>query len=182
MGTIKVSEFITLDGCIGVPTFTFDFPFTDAQSEAMSRLTDQGSEAMIFGRTTWVESGPAWTSREMADDPGAPFFNNTQKYVVSGSLQDVSAWSNSTLLGAYDIQAIQRVKDDVDGGIYVYGSGTLVRAMLADGLVDDLHLFVYPVTTGEGPKLFPEGAPPATLTLTHAEKFDNGVLHLSYAP
>ncbi len=182
MGTIKVSEFITLDGSIGVPTFTFDYPFTDAQSAAMSQLTDQGSEAMLFGRTTWVESGPAWTSREMADDLGAPFFNQTKKHVVSGSLDDVSSWQNSTLIGAYDPAAIQQVKDSVGGGIYVYGSGTLVRAMLADGLVDELHLFVYPVTTGEGPKLFPEGAPASRMTLAASESFDNGVLHLTYAP
>lgn len=93
MGKIMVSEFITLDGVIGAPTFTFDYEFTDAMSEAMSRLTDQGSEAMLFGRTTWVESGAAWSGREMADDPGAPFFNNTPKYVVSATLDNVDGWT-----------------------------------------------------------------------------------------
>ena len=147
MGKIMVSEFMTLDGVIGAPTFTFDYGFTDAMGEAMGRLTG-GSTAILFGRTTWVESGPAWSGRDMADDPGAPFFNNTPKYVVSATLDSGERWNNSTLLGGYDVNAIQELKDRVDDGIYVFGSGTLVRAMLADGLVDELHLFVYPVAIG----------------------------------
>ena len=182
MGRIIVSEFITLDGVIGAPTFTFDYGFTDAMATAMSQLTDQGSEAILFGRTTWVESGPAWSGRDMADDPGAPFFNNTPKYVVSSTLETVDSWSNSALIGGYDVEVIQGLKDRVNGGIYVYGSGTLVRAMLADALVDELHLFLYPVALGTGPKLFPEGAPRTTLSLTGSESFDNGVVHLTYAP
>ena len=182
MGKIMVSEFITLDGVIGAPTFTFDYGFTDGMVTAMSRLTDQGSTAILFGRTTWVESGPAWSGRDMTDDPGAPFFNNTPKYVVSGTLDDVDSWSNSSLIGAYDADIVQKLKDSVDGGIYVYGSGTLVRAMLADTLVDELHLFVYPVAVGTGPRLFQEGGPKTTLALAGSESFDNGVVHLTYSP
>jgi len=149
---------------------------------AMSRMTDQGSEAILFGRTTWVESGPAWSGRDMADDPGAPFFNNTRKYVVSTTLDNVASWANSTLLGGYDVEAIQRLKDGVQTGIFVYGSGTLVRAMLVDALIDELHLFLYPVALGTGPRLFPEGAPQTTLSLAGCESFDNGVAHLTYTP
>jgi dihydrofolate reductase len=179
MGKILVSEFITLDGVIGAPTFTFDYPFTDAMGEAMGRLTDHGSDAILFGRTTWEESGPAWSSRDMADDPGAPFFNNTPKHVVSASRTDVDGWANSSLLGGYDVATIQKLKDSVERGIYCYGSGTLVRAMLADGLVDELHLFLYPVAVGDGPRLFPEGAR-STLKLGGSESFENGVVHLTY--
>jgi dihydrofolate reductase len=182
MGKIKVSEFITLDGVIDEPTFTFDYGFTDAMGEAMGRLTDGGSEAILFGRTTWVESGPAWSGRDMQDDPGAPFFNNTPKYVVSATLENADGWNNSTVIGGYDADAIQKLKDSVDGGIYVYGSGTLVRAMIADGLVDELHLFLYPVALGSGPRLFPEGAPKTVLSLAGSEAFDNGVMHLTYTP
>lgn len=179
MGRILVSEFITLDGVIGAPTFTFDYPFTDAMGAAMGQLTTGSSTAILFGRTTWEESGPAWSSRDMADDPGTPFFNDTPKYVVSGSRTDADGWAHSSLLGAYDAAAIQKLKDGVDGGIYCYGSGTLVRAMLADGLVDELHLWLYPVAVGDGPRLFPEGAQ-TTLTLGGSESFENGVVHLTY--
>jgi dihydrofolate reductase len=93
-----------------------------------------------------------------------------------------ATWSNSTILGPYDPAAIRRLKDEVDGGIYISGSGTLVRALLADGLVDGLHLFVYPLTRGPGPRLFPSTAPPVSLSLTACESYDNGVVYLHYAP
>ena len=62
------------------------------------------------------------------------------------------------------------------------GSGTLVRALLEDGLVDGLHLFVYPLTRGSGPRLFPDGASARTLSLETAERYDNGVLYVAYRP
>lgn len=182
MGTIQVQLFTTVDGVIGAPMWTMDYPFTDEMGASIGHLTTGTATAILLGRTTWEESGPAWSGRDMADDPGAPFFNQSPKYVVSGSRTEVEAWNNSSLVGRYDPASIRNLKDGVDGGIYVFGSGTLVRAMLADGLVDELHLYVYPVALGEGPKLFPEGAPRSTLDLLAAEGFANGVVHLAYAP
>jgi dihydrofolate reductase len=77
---------------------------------------------------------------------------------------------------------VRALKEKVPGGLYVSGSGTLVRAMLADGLVDELHLFVYPLTLGSGPRLFPDGAAPSTWSLAGSEPYDNGVLYLQYRP
>jgi dihydrofolate reductase len=74
------------------------------------------------------------------------------------------------------------LKGEVDGDIYTSGSGTLVRAMLADGLVDELHLLVYPVTRGSGPRLFPEEAAPGKLSLAACEPYENGVVYLAYRP
>jgi dihydrofolate reductase len=124
---------------------------------------------------------PAWSSRTEEDDPGAPFFNDTPKYVVSSTMCDPT-WRNSTILGPYDPEAIRRLQAEVDGDIYVSGSGTLVRAMLADKLVDELHLFVFPLTRGTGLRLFPDGAEPVTLSLAACDVYDNGVTHLGYAP
>jgi dihydrofolate reductase len=115
------------------------------------------------------------------DDPGAPFFNETPKYVVSATLT-AATWKNSRIIGAYDPDAIRSLKAEVDGDLYVSGSGTLVRAMLADGLVDQLHLFVYPLTRGRGPRLFPEDATPSKLSLAKCESYDNGVVYLVYRP
>ena len=112
---------------------------------------------------------PAWSTRTVEDDPGAPFFNDTTKYVVSGTLTEAT-WRNSKIIGPYDPGAIRRLKDEVDGNIYVWGSGMLVRALLADGLVDELHLFVYPLTRGAGPRLFPEDAAPGKLSLAPASR------------
>jgi dihydrofolate reductase len=62
------------------------------------------------------------------------------------------------------------------------GSITLVRAMLADGLVDELHLFVYALTRGSGPRLFPEDAAPRQLSRAACEPYENGVVYLAYRP
>ena len=180
MGEIHVHEFMTLDGVIDAPTWTFDYGFHPTMGERIGAVTAR-SRGILLGRTTYTMFEPAWSTRTVEDDPGAPFFNDTMKYVVSATL-DEATWRNSQILGAYDPDTIRRLKDDVDGDIYVSGSGTLVRAMLADGLVDGLHLFLYPLTRGEGPRLFPDGAPPRTFERTHCEGYDNGVVYLGYRP
>ena len=180
MGGILVHEFVTLDGIVDAPTWTFDFGFDPKMGEAIKALTDR-SRAILLGRTTYEMFEPAWSTRTVDDDPGAPFFNDTTKYVVSGSLTSAT-WRNSQLIGPYDPEAIRRLKEEVDGDLYVSGSGTLVRALLADGLVDELHLFVYPLTRGSGPRLFPDGAAPLNLSLAASESYENGVVYLSYGP
>ena len=179
MGRIKVHEFTTLDGSVGVPMWTVDFPWTPEQTEDTTALT-AGATAILLGRTTYEMFAPAWSQRTVEDDPGAPFFNETPKYVVSSTLSD-PGWGPATAL-AYDPARIAALKDEVDGDLYVSGSGTLVRALIADGLVDELHLFVYPVGLGEGPYLFPPGHPRTTLALLTSTAYDNGVLHLTYGP
>ena len=74
------------------------------------------------------------------------------------------------------------LKEEAAGDLYVSGSITLVRALLDDGLVDELHLFVYPLTRGTGPRLFPEGAAPRKLSLAASEAYDNGVVYSAYRP
>jgi dihydrofolate reductase len=180
MGAIKVHEFTTLDGVIDAPTWTFDYGFTPEMGEALGALTSSCT-AILLGRNTYEGFAPAWSTRTVEDDPGAPFFNDTPKYVVSSTLTHAD-WNKSTVIGGYDADAIRRLKDSVDGGIYVSGSGTLVRAMIADGLVDELHMLVYPVALGTGPRLFPEGGPKTTMNLAGCKGFSNGVAHLIYTP
>jgi dihydrofolate reductase len=178
MGTIHVHEFMSLDGVIDTPTWTAEYGFDPAMGAAIGAVTAH-SAAILLGRTTYELFEPSWSTRTVEDDPGAPFFNDTMKYVVSGSLRDAT-WRNSTILGAYDADAIRSLKAEVDGSLYVSGSGTLVRALLADGLVDELHLFVYPLTRGSGPRLFPEGAAPTKFSLVTSDGYDNGVVYLRY--
>ena len=136
---------------------------------------------ILLGRTTYEAFEPAWSKRTVEDDPGAPFFNDTTKYVVSGTLTNPT-WRNSKVIGPYDPDAIPSLKDEVDGDLYTSGSITLVRAMLADGLVDELHLLVYPLTRRSGPRLFPEGAAPLKLSLAACESYENEVVYLNYRP
>jgi dihydrofolate reductase len=180
VGEIHVHEFISLDGVIDTPTWTFDFGFLPQMGEVLGAVTG-GSRAILLGRTTYEMFEPSWSTRTVEDDPGAPFFNDTTKYVVSGTLT-TATWRNSEILGPYDPATIRRLKEEVDGDLYVSGSGTLVRAMLADRLVDELHLFVYPVTRGPGPRLFPEDAPASTFSLRACEQYENGVVYLAYRP
>ncbi|HWD64960.1 MAG TPA: dihydrofolate reductase family protein [Solirubrobacteraceae bacterium] len=176
MGQILVHEFITLDGVIDAPTWTFDYPFDPQMGVAIGGVMG-ASRAILLGRRTYEEFAPAWSSRP-DDEPGAPFMNGTPKHVVSSTLEQAD-WNNSTVIGPYSAGTIQRLKDEVDGGIYVSGSGTLVRAMLADGLVDELHLFVFPLVLGGGPRLFPDGAPRQTFRTADAETYESGVVHLA---
>jgi dihydrofolate reductase len=122
---------------------------------------------------------PAWSTRTAEEDPGAPFMNETPKYVVSATLERAD-WSNSEILGPYRPDAIRDLKQRIDGNLYVSGSGTLVRALLADGLLDELHLFVFPVALGSGERLFVDGSPTAKLTLLETKAYDSGVVHLGY--
>jgi dihydrofolate reductase len=180
MGAIHVHEFMTLDGVIDAPTWTFDYGFDPKMGELLGELTGR-SGGILLGRTTYEMFEPAWSTRTVEDDPGAPFFNDTTKYVVSGTLTDAT-WRNSEIVGPYDPDAISSLKEEVDGDLYVSGSITLVRAMLADGLIDGLHLFVYPLTLGAGPRLFIEGAAPSTFELAATDAYENGVVYLNYRP
>jgi dihydrofolate reductase len=181
MATIGVHEFVTLDGVFENPAWTAPYGFTEEMGHSIAALTGSSS-AILLGRRTYQMFAPAWSTRSADDDPGAPFFNDTPKYVVSATLEAADEWQNSSVLGEYHPEAIRQLKRTVDGGIYVSGSGTLVRALLADGLVDQLHLFVFPVILGSGARLFPEDTARIPLTLTAQQTYANGVVHLAYAP
>jgi dihydrofolate reductase len=148
--------------------------------EVIGAVTDR-SQGILLGRNTYEMFEPSWSTRTVEDDPGAPFFNDTTKYVVSGTLTDPT-WRNSKVIGPYDPDVIRKLKEDVDGDLYTSGSVTLVQAMLADALVDELHLFMYPLTRGSGPRLFPDDAAPSKLSLAASQSYDNGVIYMNYRP
>ena len=178
MGEIRVHEFMSLDGVIDNPTWTFDFGFDPRMGQAIGGIM-AGCQGIVLGRKTYEMFEPAWSVRTAEEDPGAPFMNDTAKYVVSSTVVSPT-WRNTTVLGPYDPEGILRVKEAVDGGIYVSGSGTLVRSLLADGLVDELHLFVFPVVLGAGPRLFGQDLPGGRWSLVTCDSYDNGAVYLSY--
>jgi len=180
MGEIHVHEFISADGVFEEPTWTFDYGFDPQMGEVLAAITGR-SRGILLGRTTYEMFEPSWSTRTVEDDPGAPFFNDTTKYVVSGTLE-TATWRNSEIVGPYDPEAIRRLKDELDGDLYVSGSGRLVRAMLADGLIDGLHLFVFPLALGSGARLFSDGGPPSKFSLANTDAYENGVVYLNYRP
>jgi len=177
MGSIRVHEFMSLDGAIEAPTCTAAYGFDPRMGEALASAM-AGCDAILLGRKTFEMFEPAWSVRTVEDDPGAPFFNDTMKYVVSSTLESPT-WRNSTVLGAYDPDTIRRLKSE-SNGIYISGSGTLVRALLADGLVDELYLIVYPLTLGGSHRLFADDASGTKWSLATSQSYDNGVLFLNY--
>src|SRR5690348_4987108 len=124
MGSIRVHEFMSLDGVIDAPTWTIPYGFDPKMGEAIAGAM-AGCQGILLGRTTFEMFEPAWSARTAEDDPGAPFMNDTMKYVVSSTLQNTT-WRNSRIVGPYDADAIRKLKSNVDGGLYVSGSGTLV--------------------------------------------------------
>jgi dihydrofolate reductase len=181
MGAITVHEFTTVDGVTDAPMWTMDYGFPDDLSAAIAAQTGAAS-GILLGRRTFEMFAPAWSTRTVEEDPGAPFFNDTPKYVVSSTLGDAEAvWRNSTVVGGYDADRLRALKDEV-GTLYVSGSVALVRGLLADGLVDELHLYVYPLAVGQGIRLFPDGGPRTPLALLEAQQLSNGVAHLVYGP
>jgi dihydrofolate reductase len=178
MGNITVHEFMSLDGVVDTPTWTAEYGFDPSMGKDIGDMM-ASCEALLLGRKTFEMFAQTWPNRGADDDPGAPFFNDSPKYVVSGGAQASVEWSNSHLLGPYDAAEIRSLKDRTKGNLYVSGSITLVQALLADGLVDELHLLVYPLALGAGRKLFAEDAQ-TKLELLHTATYDNGVIHLVY--
>jgi dihydrofolate reductase len=180
MGAINVHEFMSLDGVIDAPVWTFEYGFHRKMGERLAAVTGR-SKGILLGRTTFEMFAQAWPKQTVEDDPGAPFFNDTTKHVISTTLKEAnSIWKNSRVIATYDPAVLRRLKDEVDGDLYVSGSGTLVRAMLADGLVDELHLCLYPLTRGSGPRLFTEQTGESKFELVTGESYDNGVTYLNY--
>jgi len=178
MATIAAHEFISIDGVFEDPRWTMEFGFDPKMGEAIQGIAAD-CNTILLGRTTHEMFAPAWRERTVDDDPGAPFFNETEKLVV-GANEPAEEWANTTRFGAYDTQALRELKESREGTIYISGSGQLVRGLIADGLLDELHLFVYPVALGIGKRLFADQH--TKLALKSSEVYDNGVVHLCYGP
>ena len=176
MGSIKSSLFISLDGVIESPeTWHFDY-FNDEMGAVVGELMGS-SDATLLGRQTYDEFAAYWPNAD-PNDPMTGQINGSRKYVVSNTLTEAT-WQNSSVISG-DVKAeLTRLKQDTRLG--TTGSATLVRWLVEQGLVDELHLLVHPVVVGRGKKLFADGAKVA-LRLVSATTFTTGVLHLVYAP
>jgi dihydrofolate reductase len=186
MARIVVTEFVTLDGVFEDPGGSEDFErggwafqFERGEEGDKFKLDEtMGSDALLLGRRTFEEFAKHWPER---DGEFADKFNNSTKYVVSSTLTDPeSVWSNSQVVGVDEIAGLR----DRDGGeIVVHGSGTLVRALLEQGLVDELRLMVFPVVLGGGKRLLDETPSPQRLRLVESRPVGpDGVVILIYGP
>jgi dihydrofolate reductase len=141
------------------------------------------TETMLLGRVTYEGFAAAWPDRDSGEEPDEMinFMNNTPKVVVSSTLDKVE-WKNSTLLEGDVIEEITKLKRQPGGVIGMSGSITLVRSLLAAGLVDELRLLVHPIVVGSGKRLFADDGRQVPLKLADSQVFTTGVLNLTYVP
>ncbi|MET0187434.1 MAG: dihydrofolate reductase family protein [Pseudonocardia sediminis] len=177
MRKIIAGEFVSLDGVAEAPETWHMSYFTDELGAAVGSIMQP---EMLLGRVTWTGFGEHFGP--LTDDPMADGMNTTPKYVVSTTLDSADAWQNSTLLGGDWVQRLREIKASDGPDIGVSGSLTLVRALLAHGLLDELHLMVHPLVVGKGAKLFPDGTDGVALTLLRSSALSSGVLHTVYGP
>jgi dihydrofolate reductase len=176
MGSINAGLFIALDGVVEAPQTWQGGYFNDEMGAAVGGLMG-GNDAMLLGRQTYDEFAAYWPNADPAD-PTTALMNGTPKYVVSTTLEKAD-WENSTVISG-DIKAeLLKLKQDKQLG--VTGSATLVRWLLQEGLIDELHLLVHPVAVGAGKRLFEPGEK-VQLRLIDSTAFSTGVLHLVYGP
>ncbi|MEV6639097.1 dihydrofolate reductase family protein [Amycolatopsis sp. NPDC051371] len=171
--------FVSLDGVVEAPD-KWSLPYWSDEIAASVDAGMAAADAMLLGRVTYENFASAWPDRTVEDDEGADFMNKVRKYVLSTTLSEVT-WRNSVLLPGNPASAIRDLKAETGGDIMTSGSGTTVRWLLSEGLVDELNLLLYPVVVGTGKRLFPAEGPNFPLTLKTSTAFGNGVVQLTYA-
>jgi dihydrofolate reductase len=182
MRKITAGLFISLDGVVEAPD-QWHFPYFNEEMGAAVDATLGAADTVLFGRKTYDSFAGAWPERETAgeEDAGlAKALGDARKIVVSNQKLEFT-WRNSEQLEGDLVEAVTALKNEPGANIALSGSVSVVRQLLAAGLLDELHLLVHPIAVRKGMRLFDEGdAMP--LRLISSETFETGVLNLVYAP
>jgi dihydrofolate reductase len=186
MGRIIVTEYLSLDGVMEAPGggedykhagWTFEISRGEEGNQFKLKETFD-SEALLLGRVTYEGFAKAWPSikGEFADK-----FNSVPKYVISSTLKKAD-WNNSTILSGDVTDEVSRLKKTLKGNIVVHGSARLVQALVANDLIDELRLMVFPVILGSGKKLFGEMGDKRSMKRVSSQTVGDGVEILIYEP
>jgi dihydrofolate reductase len=181
MRKVIIVEFLSLDGVMESPE-EWAFSYSNDEMEAANAAGMAAADAMLLGRETYQEFASYWPYQNSADQPFTDYLNNTPKFVVSTTLEEPLEWQNSTLIQDNVAGEIAKLKRQLGKDIAILGSGTLVRSLLRDGLIDELRLMVHPVVLGGGKRLFEDGGDQKGLKLVDSKTFDTGVVYLTYHP
>ena len=175
MRKIVADLFISLDGVVEAPETWPGSNFSEDVGQMIGAEMAQ-SDALLLGRVTYETCSGSFAGRSggMADQ-----MNAVSKIVVSRTLETTD-WANSTLVS--DLSQLVGIKAGAGGTIAVSGSASLVRSLLAAGLLDELRLLIFPVIIGHGKQLFDDSTGPLTFDLIHSEAFDGGALRAVYRP
>ena len=184
MRKIVANLFISLDGVVEEPG-NWHFPYFNDEMGAAVDAALGSADTMLLGRKTYDDHAGAWPEREAEGGEDAEFakvLGDARKIVVSRQRLQLT-WRNSEQLQGDLIEAVTALKNEPgDGNIAISGSISVVRQLLAAGLLDELRLLVHPIAVRRGMRLFDEGEPPIPLELRSSEAFSTGVLNLVYGP
>jgi dihydrofolate reductase len=184
MKKITAGLFISLDGVVEAPD-QWHFPYFNDEMGAAVDGQLGSADTLLLGRVTYDSFAGAWPDRESAGDEDASFakkLGDMRKIVVSGKQLEFT-WRNSEQLQGDLVAAVTALKNEPgEGAIGISGSISIVRQLLAAGLLDELHLLVHPIAVRRGMRLFPEGKTSVPLTLLSSTPFQTGVMYLVYGP
>lgn len=184
MATIVSTLFISLDGVVEIDP-EWHFPYFDEHMAKAVGEDYEGADALLLGRVTYDSFAGAWPDRELAGGEDAGFavhLGDTRKLVATRGDQDLG-WRNVERVEGDLVEAVTVLKAQPGlGKVVVPGSISVVRQLLAAGLLDELRLLVHPVAARHGERLFDEGEPRYPMRLLRSDVFPTGVVRLVYAP
>ncbi|MFC6080111.1 dihydrofolate reductase family protein [Sphaerisporangium aureirubrum] len=189
---ILIVEFMSLDGVVQAPGGKgedtdggfahggWTHPFFDPEVVGGAfAAAIAGADALLYGRHTWRGMSVAWPTR--AGDPFADRMNAISKYVVSDTLRDDEmTWNTTRIPGAEALTRIRELRETEGGDLLVMGSTTLARALVSEGLVDELRLVIMPVLLGGGKRVFTDDGVKRTLELVSTVTSYKGVISCVY--
>jgi len=190
MRKLVVNTFMTLDGVMQAPGGPPEDPsggFTyggwsvnywdDVMGQTMGEFMGKPFD-LILGRKTYEIFAAHWP---YSNEPGADQLNNAKKYVASRTLNKVD-WNNSALLKEDVVQEIRKLKEQDGPELQVHGSSNFIQTLLKHNLIDEFHIWIFPVVIGSGKRLFGQGALPSGLKLTDSKTSSTGVIMATYEP
>lgn len=193
MRKIITTTFITLDGVMQAPGgsqedtaggfeyggWQLSFPQDKEINSILGGFFTIPFE-LLLGKTTYNIFASFWPTAQKDQEVAVPF-NKTKKYVVSHSTFEAS-WNNSEVITGDVINQIKKLKEQDGPDLWVWGSGNLIQTLLKENLVDQMHLFIYPITIGKGKKLFAEGTQAQNFKLVDSKIGETGVIFTTYEP
>ena len=176
MRKLVESTFVTLDGVISAPQ-EWSPPYWDEEHAGYARKLLFAADALLLGRATYEGFAEAWPTR--SGDEYTDRINAMPKYVASRTLTEAT-W-NATVIDGDVAEEVAKLKVEPGESILKFGTGELDRTLLAHGLIDELHLWVFPVLAGGGQRLI-EGVDTTHLKLMDLTRFSSGIVVLTYSP
>lgn len=178
MRKVIVSEFVSLDGVVENPAWTFQFGSQEQEKYKFDELF--ACDALLLGRVTYQGFAAAWP--KMTDTTGVygERMNSMPKYVASTTLTEME-W-NANLIKGDLAEEVLKLKQQSGQDILVFGSSELVYTLTQLNLVDEYRLMVFPIVLGSGKRIFKDGSEQKTLKLIGTKTFASGVVVLSYEP